>query len=115
MKGTGRSAGGYTYLLDLKFDLMVVIQTARLPFPMVKSGKMRNRIGYGIDLGTTNSAIARIEDGESVIKKSEFQKDTTASAIAYGRKGNADWRFDYESIKSDRLASTKGNVPIKHI
>ena len=35
-----------------------------------------SRIKYGIDLGTTNSAIAVIEKGESVIVKSEIQKDT---------------------------------------
>ena len=28
----------------------------------------RIKIDYGIDLGTTNSAIARMENGESVIK-----------------------------------------------
>ncbi len=38
----------------------------------------RTKIDYGIDLGTTNSAIARMEKGEPVIKKSEgYQKDTT--------------------------------------
>ena len=33
-----------------------------------------SRIKYGIDLGTTNSAIAVIEKGESAIVKSEIQK-----------------------------------------
>ena len=32
---------------------------------------MRQKIDYGIDLGTTNSAIARMEDGEAFIIKSD--------------------------------------------
>jgi len=30
---------------------------------------MRNKIDYGIDLGTTNSAIVRMENGVPVVKK----------------------------------------------
>jgi molecular chaperone DnaK (HSP70) len=37
---------------------------------------MRNKIDYGIDLGTTNSAIARMENGVPTIKKSDTFKDT---------------------------------------
>ena len=32
----------------------------------------RIKIDYGIDLGTTNSAIARMENGESVIKQTKI-------------------------------------------
>ena len=47
----------------------------------------RIKIDYGIDLGTTNSAIARMENGESIIKKSEgFQKDTTPSCVAFNKR-----------------------------
>ena len=35
---------------------------------------MRNKIDYGIDLGTTNSAIARMENGIPIIKKSDTLK-----------------------------------------
>ena len=35
---------------------------------------MRTKIDFGIDLGTTNSAIARIENGKPVIKKSKRHK-----------------------------------------
>ena len=38
-----------------------------------------SRLKYGIDLGTTNSAIAIIDKGESIIIKSEIQKDTMPS------------------------------------
>jgi len=46
----------------------------------------RITIEYGIDLGTTNSAIARMENGESIIKKSPTQKDTTPSCVAFNKK-----------------------------
>jgi molecular chaperone DnaK len=47
----------------------------------------RTKIDYGIDLGTTNSAIARMENGESIIKKSEgYQKDTTPSCDHFNKK-----------------------------
>ena len=41
-----------------------------------------NKIIYGIDLGTTNSAIARFENGKAVVKKSGVQGDTTPSCVA---------------------------------
>ena len=48
----------------------------------------RIKIDYGIDLGTTNSAIARMETGEPVIKKSlELQKDTVPSCVSVSRRG----------------------------
>ena len=46
-----------------------------------------NKIIYGIDLGTTNSAIARFEDGKAVIKKSPVQGDTTPSCVTINPKG----------------------------
>ncbi len=44
----------------------------------------RQKIDYGIDLGTTNSAIARSDNGEIIIIKSDEsqQTDTTPSCIA---------------------------------
>lgn len=47
---------------------------------------MRNKIDYGIDLGTTNSAVARMENGVPIIKKSETLKDTIPSCITFSRK-----------------------------
>lgn len=46
-----------------------------------------NKIIYGIDLGTTNSAIARFENGAAVIKKSPSQGDTTPSCVTVNPKG----------------------------
>jgi len=46
-----------------------------------------NKIIYGIDLGTTNSAIARFEGDHAVIKKSPSQGDTTPSCVYINPKG----------------------------
>lgn len=46
-----------------------------------------NKIIYGIDLGTTNSAIARFENGVAVIKKSPSNGDITPSCVAVNPKG----------------------------
>lgn len=46
-----------------------------------------HKIIYGIDLGTTNSAIARFEDGKAKIKKSPTQGDTTPSCVTINPKG----------------------------
>src|SRR6218665_165977 len=47
---------------------------------------MRNKIDYGIDLGTTNSAIARMENGVPVIKKTDMLKDTMPSCVHFDKK-----------------------------
>ena len=49
---------------------------------------MKNKIDYGIDLGTTNSAIARMENGTPTIKKSETLKDTVPSCVNIDRRQN---------------------------
>ena len=42
----------------------------------------RQKIDYGIDLGTTNSAIARLENGQiKIIKSNDGQMDTTPSVV----------------------------------
>ena len=44
----------------------------------------RRKIDYGIDLGTTNSAIARIDNGEvRIIKSHDGQMDTTPSVVHF--------------------------------
>ncbi|MBK7300747.1 MAG: Hsp70 family protein [Moraxellaceae bacterium] len=48
---------------------------------------MRQKIDFGIDLGTTNSAIACMQDGEAkVVKSDDNQMDTTPSCIAFNKK-----------------------------
>ena len=69
---------------------------------------MRNKIDYGIDLGTTNSAIARMENGVPVIKKNEFIKETTPSCINFGKKKNSligDMAF--QAMRSDAIAQLR--------
>jgi len=46
----------------------------------------RIKIDYGIDLGTTNSAIARVRNGNIYIVKSDTQKDTTPSCVHFTKK-----------------------------
>ena len=46
----------------------------------------RYKIDYGIDLGTTNSAIARIDNGQSQIIKNDLQSDVTASCVSINKK-----------------------------
>ena len=70
------------------------------------------RIKYGIDLGTTNSAISKIDKGESVIIKSDSQKDTTASCAGYRKKGAVmagDKAFN--TLKADKLKTIKSGKP----
>ena len=45
-----------------------------------------NRIENGIDLGTTNSAIAYMRRGKPEILKNEFGSDITPSAVALGKR-----------------------------
>ena len=47
---------------------------------------MRNKIDYGIDLGTTNSAIVRMENGKPVVKKTDKQADTLPSCVFINKK-----------------------------
>ncbi len=49
---------------------------------------LKQKIEYGIDLGTTNSAICRFEKGKvRLIKSERLQKDTTPSCIHYTKRG----------------------------
>ena len=68
----------------------------------------RTKIDYGIDLGTTNSAIARMENGVPKIMKSDTLKDTIPSCIFFNKKKSitvGDGAFN--SNKRDKLAALK--------
>lgn len=73
----------------------------------------RTKIDYGIDLGTTNSAIARVENGEYVIKKAlDSHKDTTPSVVGFNRKGHLlVGELAYNSYRSDSLRNLKRDEP----
>ncbi len=72
----------------------------------------QTKINYGIDLGTTNSAIARIENGEPVIKKTDTLKDTMPSCIGYNKKGSVlAGDSARNGLKADKLKAMKdGNL-----
>ena len=66
------------------------------------------KMRYGIDLGTTNSSICRIENGEPVIKKTDTLKDTLPSCVAFTRKKvikTGDSAFNF--LRQDKARATK--------
>lgn len=68
----------------------------------------RIKIDYGIDLGTTNSAISRMENGDATIKKTDTLKDTMPSSV-YINKKKAIQVGDsaYNALKRDKLKAMK--------
>lgn len=46
----------------------------------------QSKMKFGIDLGTTNSAICKMEGGEPAIKKTDTLKDTLPSCVSFTRK-----------------------------
>ena len=71
----------------------------------------RTKIDYAIDLGTTNSSIARMENGSPIIKKSttgSTQTDTTPSCVSIG-KHNYVGTKSYRILGSERLSAFDKN------
>lgn len=69
----------------------------------------RTKIDYGIDLGTTNSAISRLENGEIVIKKTDTLKDTMPSCVYINKKKAVQVGDSaYNALKRDKLVSLRG-------
>jgi molecular chaperone DnaK len=70
--------------------------------------KTTSTIDYGIDLGTTNSAIASSRGGLPCIQKSDrYNKDTTPSCVSINKKGTLNVGDD--SYKELDTARTKKN------
>lgn len=68
----------------------------------------RNKIDYGIDLGTTNSAISRMEKGEPVAIKTDVLKDTMPSCVSVNKKGSIKVGDSaYNAMKQDKRRATK--------
>lgn len=68
----------------------------------------QTKMKFGIDLGTTNSAICKMEGGEPVIKKTDTLKDTLPSCVSFTKKkvikvGDG----AYNDLRSDRSRATK--------
>lgn len=84
---------------------------------------MRQKIDFGIDLGTTNSAIARMDAGEAmIIKSDDNQMDTTPSCVAYNKKKtmfvgqNAKNMIENEAstaLRSSRQSPSNGYLEFK--
>ena len=68
----------------------------------------RIKIDYGIDLGTTNSSICRMEKGEPVVIKTDTLKDTLPSCVSINKKGGINVGDSaYNTMKSDKRRATK--------
>ncbi len=68
----------------------------------------RIKIDYGIDLGTTNSAICRMEKGEPVAIKTDVLKDTMPSCISVNKRGTVKAGDSaYNTMKQDKRRATK--------
>lgn len=68
----------------------------------------RLKIDYGIDLGTTNSAICRMEKGNPVVIKTDVLKDTMPSCVSFTKKKSVkagDSAFN--DMKSDKRRASK--------
>jgi len=64
----------------------------------------RSKIDYGIDLGTTNSAVSRMESGEPKIIKSDIGKDTMPSCVYINKKKAIQvGESAYNAMKRDKL------------
>jgi molecular chaperone DnaK len=69
---------------------------------------MRNKIDYGIDLGTTNSAIVRMENGVPVVKKTDKQADTLPSCVYINKKKELQvGEIPYHNMKADAIRALR--------
>ena len=69
-----------------------------------------SRIKYGIDLGTTNSAIAELSKGASIIKKNQFQEDTTPSCVGFSRRGIVVGKKAYNMLQKESQNALVSNT-----
>lgn len=68
----------------------------------------RLKIDYGIDLGTTNSAICRMEKGEPIVIKTDVLKDTMPSCVSFTkRKSVKAGDSAFNEMKSDKRRASK--------
>lgn len=68
----------------------------------------RLKIDYGIDLGTTNSAICRMEKGEPVVIKTDVLKDTMPSCVSFTKKQSIKaGESAFNDLKNDKQRALK--------
>ena len=69
-------------------------------------------IDYGIDLGTTNSAICRMENGEPVVVRSDVGAETMPSCIMFKKGGVIrTGETAYNDLGRDKLRALKKKTP----
>lgn len=67
----------------------------------------RLKIDYGIDLGTTNSSICRMENGEPVILRTDTLREVMPSCVSFTRRQNTKVGDSaYNDLKQDKLRAT---------
>ncbi len=68
----------------------------------------QSKMKFGIDLGTTNSVICKIESGEPVIKKTDTLKDTLPSCVSFTKKKIAKVGDSaYNDLRQDKSRAMK--------
>lgn len=68
----------------------------------------RVKIDYGIDLGTTNSAICRMEKGEPVVIQADVTRNIMPSCISINKNGTIRCgETAYNQMKQDKRRATK--------
>jgi molecular chaperone DnaK len=67
----------------------------------------RMKIDYGIDLGTTNSAIVRMENGKAVVKKTDVGMDTLPSCVSFRKKTIQVGQTAFNQLRSDKSKAMK--------
>lgn len=68
----------------------------------------QTKMKFGIDLGTTNSAICKMEAGEPVAKRTDTLKDTLPSCVSFTKKkGIRVGDSAYNNLRQDRSRATK--------
>lgn len=73
----------------------------------------QSKMKFGIDLGTTNSAICKIIGGEPVIKKTDTQMDTLPSCVSFTKKkAQRIGMTAYNGLRQDKSRATKKWVRI---
>lgn len=66
------------------------------------------KMRYGIDLGTTNSAICKMENGDPTIKKTDNSSDILPSCISFNRKKMLHVGITAQNdLRQDRSRATK--------
>jgi len=71
----------------------------------------RLKIDFGIDLGTTNSAICKMDKGKVAIIKSDTQGDTLPSCVSINKKRSISvGQNAYHNMQIDKRNATKGRA-----